>query len=92
VGFTGLAAANDWARLYVNVSLITCESAEALDDLLANTTLGRFVVQRLSDCAVVVDGQQKSQITRALGRRSQSFRIVDLPLVAPETLGRDLLP
>jgi hypothetical protein len=79
-----VARGHDWARLYVNVSLIDCDSAEVLDDLLANTTLGRFVVERLSDRTVIVDGQQKPQIARALSRRGQAFRIVDLPSIAPD--------
>ncbi len=72
-----------WARLYFNVSLIDCDSADALDDLLANTALGRFVVERLSDRAVIIDGQQKALVARALSRRGQAFRVVDLPVVSP---------
>jgi hypothetical protein len=75
---------NLWARLYVNVSLIDCDSADALDDLLAHTTLGRLVVERLSDRAIIVEGQQKALIARALNRRGQTFRIVDLPPVFPD--------
>ncbi len=87
-----MAPANDWARVYVNVSVIDCDSAEALDDLLANTTLGRFVIQRLSNRAVIVDGQQKSQIVRALSRRGQLFRIVDLPTITSDQLADGLIP
>jgi hypothetical protein len=71
--------------LYVNVSLIDCDSADALDDLLAHTTLGRLVIERLTDRAIIVDGQQKTLIMRALNRRGQTFRIVDLPPMFPET-------
>jgi hypothetical protein len=74
-------SAKRWARLYYNVTLIECDSPEALDDLLAHTPLGQLVVQRVSDRAVIVDGQQKSLIARSLGRRGHSFRIVDLPPV-----------
>ena len=78
-----MTSSGDWVRLYVNVSLIDCETAEAMDDLLSNTTLGRFVVSRLSECAVLIDGQQKTSVTRALSRRGQLFRVVDLPPFSP---------
>jgi hypothetical protein len=72
-----------WARLYCNVSLIDCESKEVLDELLAILSLDRFVLRRLSDRTIVVDGQQKPQIARALARRGNPFRIVDLPSALP---------
>lgn len=81
-----MAGSREWARLYFNVSLINCDSSDVLDDLLANTTLGRFVVERLSDRAVIVDAQHKALVARALNRRGQLFRIVDLPSRSPSTM------
>ncbi len=86
VEFPDVAADTDCARLYVGVCLIDCDSAETLDDLLASSALERFVVRRLSDRSVVVDGQQKAQIARLLSRRGQPFRVVDLPSIAVEWL------
>ena len=67
-----------WARLYYNVSLIDCDSKETLDDLLNSADLGRFVVARISDRAILVDGQQKAATTRLLARRGQPYRVTDL--------------
>lgn len=78
-----MPAAKGWARLYCNVSLIDCESKEVLDELLATLSLEHFVLRRLSDRTIVVDGQQKPQIARALARRGHPFRVVDLAPVLP---------
>jgi hypothetical protein len=72
-----------WARLYCNVSLIDCESKEVLDELLATLSLDRFVLRRLSDRTIIVDGQHKPPLARALARRGRPFRIVDLPAAFP---------
>jgi hypothetical protein len=72
-----------WARLYYDVSLIDCASKEVLEELLATTELGAYVVRRLSDRCVVVDGRQKAQIQRCLAHRPYPCRIVDLPPRAP---------
>jgi hypothetical protein len=85
-GDSRLAGSREWARLYCNVSLIDCDTCDVLDDLLANTPLGRFVVERLSDRAVIVDAQHKALVARALNRRGQLFRIVDLPSRSPSTM------
>ncbi len=83
-----MANARSWGRLYCNVSLIDCESKEILDELLASLLPARLIVRRLSDRTIVVDGLQKTTITRALARRGVPYRTVDLPAVAPERLGR----
>lgn len=77
--WTALASRQGWARIYDNVSLIECESKDVLDDLLNLLNLGRFVVARVSERAVLVDGQQKAAIARALARRGHPHRITDLP-------------
>jgi hypothetical protein len=79
-------ASDAWGRLYCNVSLIDCESKEILDELLAALPPGRFVIRRLSDRTIIVDGQQKTSLSRLLARRGQPFRIVDLPPTSPEEL------
>ena len=73
-----------WARLYYNVSLVECESADVLDELLAVPGLSRFVIRRVSENAILVDGRQRAQIVRALARRGQPHRIVDGSVTAPE--------
>lgn len=77
----------EWARLYYNVSLIDCESKEILDELIATSGLQSFVVTRLSDRCVVVDGSKKVQIQRALARRAYPCRIVDLAPRVPTRVG-----
>lgn len=72
-----------WARLYYNVSLVECDSKEALDELLSALGVGRYVVARVSDCTAIVDGQQKSQIARVLARRGHPYRVTDLAPQAP---------
>jgi len=81
-----LASSMSWARLYYNVCLVETETSDALDELFATTDLKRFVVTKLSDHCVAVDGKQKTQIVRALSRRGRAFRIVDL---ASQTPGDD---
>jgi hypothetical protein len=82
-GATPVAIRSDWVRLYFNVSLLECESAEVLDELIGSLGLDRYVVHRLTDRAVVVDNQQKAALTRALARRGQPYRITDLAPSAP---------
>jgi len=78
-----LSGRDDWARLYYNVSLIDCDSPEVLEEILATLGIDQFVITRLSDRSVIVDGQRKAQITRALARRGQAYRVVDLPPASP---------
>ncbi|HEX5416913.1 MAG TPA: hypothetical protein VFZ25_14715 [Chloroflexota bacterium] len=78
-----LMGRDGWARLYYNVSLIDCDSPEVLEEILATLGIAEFVIARLSDRAVIVDGQRKSQIARALARRGQAYRVVDLPPASP---------
>ncbi len=73
-----MTSAQGWARLYYNVSLIECESKEILDELLSILDIQRFVIARISDRSIIVDGAQKSQVARALARRGHPFRITDL--------------
>ena len=79
----GVGERDDWARLYYNVCLIDCDSPAVLEEILATLGLNSFVICRLSERAVVVDGQRKNQIARALARRGQAYRIVDLPPASP---------
>jgi len=85
VGDEGIAVAerDDWARLYYNVCLIDCDSQEILEEILTTLGLNAFVISRPSDRTVIVDGQRKNQIVRALARRGQAYRIVDLPPAPP---------
>jgi len=69
--------------VYYNVSLIECDSKEALDELLSLHGLDRYVVARVSDLAVVVDGQQKAQTARILARLGHSYRVSDVLPRAP---------
>lgn len=73
-----MASNQSWARVYYNVSLIECDSKEALDELLSAHGLDRYAVARISDRAVVVDGQNKAQTARALARLGHSYRVSDL--------------
>jgi hypothetical protein len=73
-----------WARLYYNVSVVECESPDVLDELLTTPGLSRFVIRRVSERVILVDGRQRAQIVRALARRGQPHRIVDGPVAAPE--------
>jgi hypothetical protein len=79
-----VAPTRGWARLYCNVCAIDCESKVALDELLAALSIDQWVVQRISDRTILVDGLQRNQITRALARLGNPYRIVDLPPVNPE--------
>ncbi|HUX88156.1 MAG TPA: hypothetical protein VMW65_14230 [Chloroflexota bacterium] len=81
-----MAPSTSWARLYYNVCLVETETSDALDELFATADLKRFVITKLSDRCVVVDGKQKTQLVRALSRRGRAFRIVEL---APQTPGDD---
>ncbi len=78
-----MVLAQGWARLYYNVSLIECDSREILDEILSVLDLQRFVVARISDRSVILDGAQKSQIARALARRGHPCRITDLVAQPP---------
>lgn len=78
-----MTLAQGWARLYYNVSLIECDSEEILDEILTAFDLRRFVVARISDRSVIVDGQQKPLIARALARRGYPYRVTDLVPQAP---------
>lgn len=85
-----LTGSDGWARLYFNVTLIDCDSPEVLEEILATLRLDQYVIARLSDRSVVVDGQRKTQITRALARRGQAYRIVDLPPASPVPADEDI--
>jgi len=67
------------ARLYYNVTLVECESADLLDEILASPAFARLVVRQLTDRAILIDGRHKTRISRALARRGQSYRVVDGP-------------
>jgi hypothetical protein len=81
-----LTSSLSWARLYYNVSLVETESSDVLEELLATTDLKRFIISRLSDRCVIIDGKQRTPLIRALSRRGHAFRIVDL---APQAPGDD---
>ena len=66
-----------WARLYYNVSLVECDTPDVLDELMTIPGLSRFVIRRVSDRVVLVDGRQRTLLVRALMRRGQPHRIVD---------------
>ena len=72
-----------WARLYHGASVIDCDSPDVLDEILTTSNLGEAVVRRLSDRTVVVDDHQKVLIVRALARRGQPYRLIDLAAAAP---------
>ncbi|HLZ07097.1 MAG TPA: hypothetical protein VKT80_00795 [Chloroflexota bacterium] len=74
-----------WARLYYNVSLVECDTPDVLDELMTVPELARFVLRRVSDRAILVDGRQRTQLSRALARRGQPHRIVDAPSIDSET-------
>lgn len=78
-----MTADTDWARLYVGVSLIDCDSPEVLDELLNTSAIGDCIVQRLSDRTIVVDAQRKTHLLRALARRGHPYRLVDLAPAEP---------
>ena len=73
-----LSSEQGWARLYYNVSIVDCESKEILDELLNGLDLDRFVIARISDRSIIVDGQQKALIARTLARRGHPYRVTDL--------------
>jgi hypothetical protein len=84
---TTMSSQPAWARLYYNVSLVECESANVLDELLAVPGFTRLVLRRVSDRVILVDGRQRAQIVRALARRGQLHRIVDGPATTPDRSG-----
>ena len=75
-----------WGRLYYNVSLVECDTADGLDELMTVPGVSRFVLRRVSDRVILVDGRQRTQIVRALARRGQPYRIIDGPAFDRETL------
>lgn len=80
-----MSSGQGWARLYHHVSLIDCDCKETLEELLSVQGIERFVIVRVSDRCVIVDAQQKAQITRALARRGHPYRVTDL---VPQTPGQ----
>ena len=81
-----------WSRLYYNASLVECESSDVLDELLALPGLSRFVIRRVSERVILVDGRQRAQLVRLLARRGQPHRIVDGPISAAERRGSEESP
>lgn len=78
-----MAANHGWARVYHNVSLVDCASKEVLDELFNTLDLEHYVIARVSDRGVIVDGAKKAQLARALARRGHPFRVTDLVPRAP---------
>ena len=81
-----VAEARDRGKVYLNVCLIDCDSRETLDELLASVAIDRYVIRRVSERAVLVDGVQRVQLGRALARLGRPFRIVDAAQSPPSGL------
>jgi hypothetical protein len=81
-----MSAPPPWARLYYSVSLVECDSPDVLDELMTTPGLSRFVLRRVSDRVILVDGRQRTQLVRALARLGQPHRIVDGASSTPEKL------
>ena len=79
-----MSAPSPWARLYYNISLVECDTADVLDELLTIPGLSRFVLRRVSDRVILVDGRQRTLLVRALARRGQPYRIIDWSSTYPE--------
>jgi hypothetical protein len=60
----------------VGVSVIECADKVALDELLAGG-LQRFVVQRLSDTAAIVDHQQVAAVTQVLRKHGYPPKVTE---------------
>jgi hypothetical protein len=60
--------------LYANIALIECADPAALAEALG-AGLDRFVVQRLSDRAVVVDHERLEDALKLLRRQGQTPKV-----------------
>jgi len=60
--------------LFANVALIECADQTALEEVLA-AGLDRFVVQRLSETAVVIDHERLDEVIRLLRRQGHTPKV-----------------